>query len=133
MNRFKKFSILIMVLSLGYSSQAFSTFYMGAQGHPAFILNDSAKNNFDETGWGGSVHVFYSPEFFLGDFIALGLRQSVLIFKNKPSSNAGEGQFFDTLLTTRIAWLDTPFPDWTWDFILEGGVNYFRAKATGGN
>ncbi|HLD73753.1 MAG TPA: hypothetical protein VJB34_02520 [Bdellovibrionota bacterium] len=133
MNRFKKLSLLIMVLSLGYSSQAFSTFYIGAQGHPAFILNDSAKNSFDETGWGGSVHVFYSPEFFLGDFIALGLRQSITFFEGTGTTNAKDSNSFDTLFAARVAWLDTPFEDWTWDFVLEAGVNYFQAKAEGGD
>ncbi len=125
MNTYRKILLFFVCLSLGYSTQAYSTFYIGGQGHSAIIMNDSAKNHFDNPGWGGSVHVFYSPEFFLGDFIALGLRQSYTHFEGKDLSNAAS---HDTLFAARVALLDTPFEDWTLDFVAEGGINYFKAS-----
>ena len=131
MNAYHRVLLVLMCLCLGYSTRAYSTFYMGAQVHPALLINTSAKNNYESPAWGGSIHVFYSPEFFLGDFLALGLRQSYTHFNSKVSASAGDANSFDTLLAGRVAVLDKPFEDWTWDFVLEAGFNYFEPKTNG--
>jgi len=124
----KKIFLISILGCFLISGEAVANWSLGLQGHSGWLMNDSAKNNYENPTFGGHLYVYYAPEMFW-DFVGIGMRSGYTNLRAKTSTNASDINSIDALLSGRLIFLDEPGEDWAIDLHLDLGTNYMMPSS----